>query len=420
MRLCAASLSLLSVLISRPDTALGKTIRVPGSYRDVQAALDAASPGDVVLVAPGEYRVDRPLVLSGKPVTLRSEAGASRTTIRLASPSESIVVDFEGADSLEGFSVADGASESGRGLVRACAASPVISGCRVGLFYSLATSRPKLIDVDALAISAEGGGADVEHSTCGEVYATRGGITLKRCRVGAARAYEDAGLAFTSCLIESVSLEERAQASIASSTVLGPLTAFNSSSYDVTGSIVWTVSQASITLSGQSTAAVRRSILRGDRVFSGTGNSNRDPLFAGAGDYRLRRGSPAIDLGEGDAGPLDLDGNQRVCGPSIDMGAYESCAASGGFVRGDVTGDGRHDISDPLSLLTRLFAGETRSAACDKAADMDDDGRLDIADPIALLVYLFAGGRPPQEPFPGCGSDSTADSLGCEGQTSCS
>jgi len=54
---------------------------------------------------------------------------------------------------------------------------------------------------------------------------------------------------------------------------------------------------------------------------------------AGAGDYRLAAGSPAIDAGVAIPGVTwDRDGRGRPCGPAYDVGAYEfasgsSCAA---------------------------------------------------------------------------------------------
>ncbi|MDO8368700.1 MAG: choice-of-anchor Q domain-containing protein [Saprospiraceae bacterium] len=52
---------------------------------------------------------------------------------------------------------------------------------------------------------------------------------------------------------------------------------------------------------------------------------NLDPLFLGAGDYRLGAGSPCIDMGVdlGNLSELDLDGNARVSGAGVDIGAYE-------------------------------------------------------------------------------------------------
>jgi hypothetical protein len=62
----------------------------------------------------------------------------------------------------------------------------------------------------------------------------------------------------------------------------------------------------------------------------GIGNISADPLFADwiNGDYHLLSSSPCIDAGDPNyvpqASETDLDGNIRIVGPAIDMGAYES------------------------------------------------------------------------------------------------
>ena len=45
------------------------------------------------------------------------------------------------------------------------------------------------------------------------------------------------------------------------------------------------------------------------------------------------------------------------------------------FVRGDVNGDGRHALSDPITLVLALF-GEGLTLACRDAGDFDDNGML--------------------------------------------
>jgi hypothetical protein len=63
--------------------------------------------------------------------------------------------------------------------------------------------------------------------------------------------------------------------------------------------------------------------------YAGIGNINSDPDFVDAvgGDYRLNATSPSVDAGDAAAVPssslLDLDGNARIAGPTVDMGAYE-------------------------------------------------------------------------------------------------
>ena len=56
------------------------------------------------------------------------------------------------------------------------------------------------------------------------------------------------------------------------------------------------------------------------------GNISADPMFVGGGDYHLQSGSPCIDAGDSSAPDLlatDKDGNPRIVGAAVDMGAYE-------------------------------------------------------------------------------------------------
>ena len=75
------------------------------------------------------------------------------------------------------------------------------------------------------------------------------------------------------------------------------------------------------------------------------------------------------------------------------------------------------DISDGVTALQTLFGGAP--ALCSDSLDSNDDGAVDIGDPVYLLAYIFSGGSSPSAPFPGCGSDPTADPLGCDGIPLC-
>ena len=98
-------------------------------------------------------------------------------------------------------------------------------------------------------------------------------------------------------------------------------------------------------------------------------------------------------------------------------GIADECEA-GAFRRGDWTGDGTVDISDPVSLLRHLFLGGAASP-CAAAGDADDGGSLDLTDAVLVLDHLFQGGPPPATPFPSCGIDPTPDALGCEPASRC-
>ncbi len=94
------------------------------------------------------------------------------------------------------------------------------------------------------------------------------------------------------------------------------------SSPTVTNSILWGNSSG---IEGSS-PTVTYSIVQGG--YAGTGNLDMDPLFVGAGDLRLQTCSPAINTGSNAAVPsgvtTDLDGNPRVFNSGVvDMGAYE-------------------------------------------------------------------------------------------------
>lgn len=55
-----------------------------GQFTEIHAAMAAAQSGDTILVQPGAYTIDRPLVFGGKNVILRAPGGPSETVIRMA------------------------------------------------------------------------------------------------------------------------------------------------------------------------------------------------------------------------------------------------------------------------------------------------------------------------------------------------
>ena len=92
--------------------------RVPEDHPTIQAAIDAALPGETVAVAPGFW--DERISIRGKAITLRGVAGAGRTTLS-GTGSSGPVITVEGALSrgtrIEGFTVSGGHGERGHGIL---------------------------------------------------------------------------------------------------------------------------------------------------------------------------------------------------------------------------------------------------------------------------------------------------------------
>ena len=88
---------------------------VGNDFETIQAGIDAANDGDIVLVAPGEYITTEPITFRGKAITVQSEVGPDQTTIRMGTPTDpdraSVVIleNNETADSvLDGFTITGG------------------------------------------------------------------------------------------------------------------------------------------------------------------------------------------------------------------------------------------------------------------------------------------------------------------------
>ncbi len=96
-RLLGAAFLLAILLVyatARPGWAQTATRQVPQDYATVQAAIDAAQSGDVVLVAPGTY--SGPVVIKGKRITLASEFHTTGDPARV----NQTVLDGQGEDTI--------------------------------------------------------------------------------------------------------------------------------------------------------------------------------------------------------------------------------------------------------------------------------------------------------------------------------
>jgi hypothetical protein len=128
--------------------------------------------------------------------------------------------------------------------------------------------------------------------------------------------------------------------------------------------------------------------------WAGTGNTDADPCFVDPcnGDYHLSAGSPCINAADPNyvigIGQTDIDGQPRVMGPRLDMGAdefWEDCEKSP-----DLAPDGNINNED-LKILTQAWLSTPGSENWNMLSDLNCDGVINIAD-FALLAMDWADG----------------------------
>lgn len=124
------------LLLILPAAVPAATIHVSGSgggdYSTIQEGIDAASPGDTVIVAPGTYTgpLNRELDTGSKGIVLTSAAGAEDTVIDCERMGRGFYLHLgESSDTVvSGFTVSRGSAEEG-GAVLLFNASPIIRDC---------------------------------------------------------------------------------------------------------------------------------------------------------------------------------------------------------------------------------------------------------------------------------------------------
>lgn len=172
-----------------PDTGFAATLHVPGGYGTIQAGIDAAGAGDLVLVAPGTYA--ETIDFLGKAITVQGETRAAVTAIdgNQSGP----VVTFDGGEGeasvIDGFTITNGDSAQGGGIY--CnASSPTITNCAIS------------------------GNNDIGHGEGGGVYCgLESSLMIEDCTISGNHAYDGGGiyiasssLTITNCTISGNSV----------------------------------------------------------------------------------------------------------------------------------------------------------------------------------------------------------------------
>ena len=310
----------------------GSTLHVPGAYATIQAGIDAASNGDTVLVANGTYKGtgNKNLDFRGKAITVKSENGASSCII----DSEGVGQGFyfhsgeEAGSVLSGFTITNGNAVYGGGIACWYSSSPTIEDCIV---------------TGNMATNAGGGIACIQSSfpiitrciISGNTAGSWGGgilclesssPTITNCVIfenevlgignggGGICCYPSCSPIITNCTITGNTVSDKG----------GGVFSHDLSSPTITNSIIWNNTPNEIYGTSGASLGITYSDVQGG--FTGEGNIDSVPLFTGSGDYHLTAPSPCINAGDNAAPDLpstDKDGNPRIIGGIVDMGAYE-------------------------------------------------------------------------------------------------
>jgi len=118
---------LVATFLSATALSFSDTIHVPGDQPTIQQAIEAATAGDLVLVAPGTYVEE--IKFLGKAITVRSTMGPKATVIDGNHAWNPVTfMDNESFDSvLDGFTVQHGKSSGLGGGIQCYSASPTIT-----------------------------------------------------------------------------------------------------------------------------------------------------------------------------------------------------------------------------------------------------------------------------------------------------
>jgi len=148
------------------------------------------------------------------------------------------------------------------------------------------------------------------------------------------------------------------------------------------------------------TTTISYSIVQGNTIYAGTGNSNADPVFynAGNGDFTLTTSSPAANTGNDTAYSLvgiisadtDLAGNPRLYGSAIDMGAYELQKKADPPPPATAIADVNMAARNITAYPNPVRAGQMLTLRCDYKADVLSGARLIVTDVTGKVQQTYA------------------------------
>ncbi|MHC4500480.1 MAG: right-handed parallel beta-helix repeat-containing protein, partial [Planctomycetota bacterium] len=293
---------------------------VPTDYETIQAAIDAAIDGDIVLVADGTYSGpgNENIDFFGKAITVRSENGPENCIIH-PYPISGTRRGFyfhrnEGPDSvLQGFTITNCWSGHGGGGINCEQSSPTIRNCIIsenrtankGGGIRCSQSSARIINCNISENRA--------HSSGGIHCTNESNLTISNCTITGHRSMYDGG---PLCVGGGIYVGSGSNATV-SNCILWRNNARQGKQINIFGSML-----------------IKYSNIDGGRggVYSdygilnwGEGNIDVDPLLAPDG-YHLQPDSPCINAGDPPgnySAQTDIDGEPRVMAARVDIGADE-------------------------------------------------------------------------------------------------
>ena len=341
----------MNARLTLPILCLVGTLCPVTSGQTIQQMINAANPGDVVIVPNGTYTGpgNRNLDFGGKIITLKSAGGPANCIIDVQQVGRGFIFQTgeTNAAKVIGFTIRNGRPNfvnhavNGGGAIACFGASPTIKRCLLvnnstdagslgfgGAVY-LNSSSAKFVRCVISGNSADAGGLPAV-GVGGAVYATGStDATFRSCCIVCNTATIGGGVQVTGASLPyfqncTIGLN------FASSDGGGVSTAtFGPNGATLYNSIVW----GNLDPGGSSnirdlTGLVTATWSDIEGGWPGTGNKNVDPKFVDPANciVHLRRNSPAINMGDpsfvGLPGEKDIDGEQRVW-RVVDMGCDE-------------------------------------------------------------------------------------------------
>jgi hypothetical protein len=315
---------------------------------NIQVAIDAANPGDVVLVTNGlyatggrqwnQYDATNRILLTNA-VTVQSVNGPAVTTIQgnrvssITNLTNAVRCAYLGAGAvLAGFTLTNGSAGNGNydngGGVAGVTLGTMVSNCVLAGNYALGSGGGAmgctLINCVFSNNFAEGGGAAINSS-------------LINCQIinnTAGWAGGALGGAATNCLFAGNHATNYGGASGFCTLVNCTLTANwlqpgggGNGGGSYYGTLLNCIVYSNAAPNGSNWYSSSMNYCCTAPLAAGSGNITNSPLFVNQtnGDFHLQSNSPCINAGKNAsaAGNADLDGNPRLQGGTVDLGAFE-------------------------------------------------------------------------------------------------